>query len=551
VVALLGASSKAMMRRPALPALAVSLAFGLATPALAQSTTPPDAAQQTLVQGLQAQYEVALIRERKMADDRETEQLGALEARLKAARADADAASGAAKQLNAALDSARADYAKMAGTVVRHDPTFQVDVAVLKQQAETAAAQASPRLAAALQRFADGERKEAWPEIESEIDKAMKAPGVYVATKAADLRQLASLRDVMRAHGEAGSAEVLKLYDASVELDPTNFRAQLERARLARDVGDLVRARADAEEAHRIATTDAERAEALRTIAEQAAAQHDYANATDGYDQALAIFRRLAEHEQSPSARNRVAETLQDKGDLLVLTGDFKGAKAAYAEGLGVRQALADAAPGDVNLQDELASFYQRIGDLDVKIGDVAGARDAYAQGLAIRQKLAAAEPGNTDLAYYASAFMRRIGDLEAAQGDYVAARKQYEACLEIRRRLSAENPSSAQLKNAVSLDLEDLAGVAFSQGDYKTAREDYAASLAIREKLAAADPTNAALQQLILRAMARLARSYGANGDWAPVAKQYRKIRDAGQLTPGDEKILDALRAHGLAAGL
>jgi tetratricopeptide (TPR) repeat protein len=540
-----------MMRRPAFSALAVWLAFGLATPAFAESTTPLDAAQQGLVQGLQAQYEVALIRERKMADDRETEQLGELEARLKAARADADAASGAAKQLNAALDSARADYAKMAGAVVRHDPTFQIDVAVLRKQAETTAAQASPKLAAALQRFADGERKEAWPDIESEIDKAMKAPGVYVATKAADLRQLASLRDVMRARGEAGSAEVLKFYDQSVALDPTNFRAQLERVRLARDIGDLVRARADAEEAYRVATIDQERAEALRAIAEQAAAQHDYVNAADGYDKALTIFRKLAAQDPTQTSRNRVAQTLQDKGDLLVLTGDFKGAKAAYTEGLAARQELADAASDDVRLQDEVASFYQRIGDLDEKIGDLGSAREAYGQGLIIRRKLADADPTNADLAYYASAFMRRIGDLEVQQGDLADARTQYEECLAIRRKLSAQNPSSAQLKNAVALDLEDLAGVAFSLGDYKTAREDYGASLAIREKLAAADPTNAALQQLILRAMARLARSYGPNGDWAPVAKQYRKIKDAGQLTPGDEKILDALRAHGLAAGL
>ena len=58
-------------------------------------------------------------------------------------------------------------------------------------------------------------------------------------------------------------------------------------------------------------------------------------------------------------------------------------------------------------------------------------------------------------------------------------------------------------------------------------------------------------MQQLILRAMARLARASGFQADWAQVATQYRKIKAAGQLTPGDERVLDALRAHGLAAGL
>ena len=58
-------------------------------------------------------------------------------------------------------------------------------------------------------------------------------------------------------------------------------------------------------------------------------------------------------------------------------------------------------------------------------------------------------------------------------------------------------------------------------------------------------------MQQLILRAMTRLARASGFQADWGQVAVQYRKIKAAGQLTPGDEKVFDALRAHGLAEGL
>ena len=46
-------------------------------------------------------------------------------------------------------------------------------------------------------------------------------------------------------------------------------------------------------------------------------------------------------------------------------------------------------------------------------------------------------------------------------------------------------------------------------------------------------------------------AKPSGINDVARQVAAQYRKIRAAGQLTPGDDRILDALRAHGLAAGL
>ena len=404
--------------------MAAALLVGGSPAALAQeqTATGQDAARQALAQGLQAQYEVAMIRERKMADDRETEQLGALEARLKAAREQADAAGAAARQVNASLESARADYERMAAQVVQHDPTVQIDVNALRQQAESVAAKASPQMVAALQRFADGDRVGAWPELQRLTEAEQSAANVTVADKARDLRQLASLRDVMRAHGEASSADVLALYDASVELDPTNVKAQLERARLARDVGDLSRARAAAAggDAGRHHRQRARRRPALHRRGGGGAAR---------LRRGRPGLRPVPGHLPPPGRRatpavsmqNRLADVLQDEGDLKVATGDFKAARAAYDEGLAIRQKLAAAAPKNVGLQDELASFYQRIGDLQEKIGDLTGAQGAYQQGLAIRQALSSADPTNADLAVLhvgLHAPARRLGGETGRLGD-------------------------------------------------------------------------------------------------------------------------------------
>ena len=519
------------------------------TQTLALPLAAIEADRQALVQGLQAQYEVALIRERKIADDRETQLIGTLEARLKAARTQADAAKGDARAAHAALALARADYAKLAAQVVQKDPAAQADVVAYQAQADTVAAQASPEKLAALQRFADGDRVGAWPIIQALTEAAAKSAGP--AQQARDLRQLAQLRAVMRAHGEATSAEVLALYDRAAELDPSHVRTQIERARLARDLGDLTRARAAADQALNVATADPERATAQRLVGEIASDQHDYASAKLALDAALAIFQRLAANDPTPSNQNEVAWVLQDRGDLLVLTSAFDAARDAYSDALTIRERLAAAKPTDAALQDYLTSVYQRLGDLAEKVGDLKGARGDFEAGLAIRQQLSAADPGNTDLRYYVSAFLRRLGDLAAKQGDLAAARKAYEDCLAIRQRLSAADPSSAQLQNAVALDLEDLAGVAFDQNDLAAARADYDACLAIRRRLAAADPTNAAMQQLILRAMARSARISTSTISWEDVAAQYQHIAKAHQLTPGDEKILQALRFHHVSAGL
>ena len=539
------ASAKALVL---LPALAI-LAGALPTPTPAVPVAAIEADRQALVQGLQAQYEVALIRERKIADDRETQLIGTLEARLKGARAQADAAKGDARAAHAALALARADYANLAAQIVRKDPAAQADVIAYQAQADTVAAQASPEKLAALQRFADGDRVGAWPIIQALTDAASKSAGP--AQQARDLRQLAQLRDVMRAHGEATSAEVLDLYDRAAALDPSHFRTQVERARLARELGDLTRARSAADQALKVAAADPERATAQRLIGEIASDQHDYATAKPSLDAALAIFQRLAANDPTPTGQNEVAWVLQDKGDLLVLTSAFDAARDAYSDSLAIRQRLAAANPTNAALQDYLTSVYQRLGDLAEKVGDLKSARGDFEAGLAIRQRLSAADPSNTDLQYYVSAFLRRLGDLAEKQGDLAGARKAYEDCLAIRQRLSVADPSSAQLQNAVALDLEDLAGVAFDQNDLATARADYDACLAIRRRLAAADPTNAAMQQLILRAMARAARISGSSVSWQDVAAQYQRIEKARQLTPGDEKVLQALRFHGFSTGL
>jgi len=533
----------------------IALLAGLATagwPMAAGAAAPiaaVEADRQALVQGLQAQYEVALIRERKIADDRETELIATLESRLKAARVQADAAKGDARAANAALALARADYANLAGQIAQKDPATATDVAVYHAQAEGDAAQASPAKLAALQRFADGDRIGAWPIIDALIGEEMKTAAAD--QQARDLRRLGSLRDVMRVHGEATTADVLDLYDKAAALDPSHFKTQIDRARLARDLGELSRARSAAAEAAQVATTDQERATAQRVIGEVAGAQHDFVVARQAFDDALATFNRLAANDPAPLMQGNVASVLQDKGDLLVLTGDYTAARDAFSDSLAIRRKLADASPTDAVLQDAVTSAYQRLGDLDEKLGDLKGARGDFDAGLAIRQRLSAADPTNTDLQYYTSAFMRRLGDLAAKQGDFAAARKAYEDCLAIRQRLSTADPSSAQLKSAVALDLEDLAGVAFSQNDLATARADYDQCLAIRRRLVAADPTNAAMQQLVLRALARAARVAGADVSWQDVAAQYAKIEKAGQLTPGDEKVLEALRFHGLAEGL
>jgi tetratricopeptide (TPR) repeat protein len=530
--------------------LAVLIALATAQPAaVAQAVAAVQIDRQALVQGLQAQYEVSLIRERKMADDRETQMIGALEARLRAARAQADSAKSDARAARAVLATARADYAQLAGQIAGRDPGAQADIAAYGRETERETADASAEKLAALQRFADGDRVAAWSQLKSIIDaEDATAPA---ARRAANLRELAGLRDIMRAHGEASTAEVLDLYDKAVELDPTVFRAEMARLFLAHDLGDLTRARAAGKQALGLAVNDNERAEALKAIGDQAADQADNKEAANDFDQALTMFQRANTANPTPYLENFAAGVMEDQGDLAVRISDFQAARSHYEAALAIRRRLAGAEPTNGRMQNYLTQVLQRIGDLDMKLGDLAGAKAAYEEGLGIRQRLSAADTTNTDLQYDVSAFLRRLGDVAFQARDLATARKAYEDVLAVRQRLFAANPSSGQLKNAIALDFFDIGEVAFAQNDVGAAREAYEKSFAMREELAAADPTNADLQQLILRVMVRLASTNDPRIGWQDVAGQYRKIKEAGHLVPGDERVLIALQKRGLAGGL
>jgi len=503
-----------------------------------------------LVQGLLAQFEVALIRERKLADDRETQLIAALEARLRTARAAAATAQGDTRQARAELTSARADYAKLAAQISQRDISAQPEIEAHHAEAQSTARQASPDMATALQRFADGDRVGAWPIIQSLVATQLAAPDATTASKAASTRMLADLRKEMRAHGEATTADVLALYDQAAAIDPSNFMLHLTRAELARDLGDLTRARATAQQAVSVAKNDSERALALTFFGEQAVDQHDYAAARDAYTQALAIFQRLAASDPTAFIQNLLGRALRETGDLQAIQGDVAAARASYTASLAIRERLAAADPDDKLTQLSLSLDLQQLGDLDMKTGDLADAKSAFERGLAIRQALLQADPSDADDQFFVTGLLRRIGDLARKHGDLKTARQDYEQCMAIRQRLSAANPSSGLYQAGLALDYFDIADVAFEQNDQETAKADYEQSLAILRRLTAADPTNAELQQQVLLDMVRYARMSSASVTWDEVGEQYNAMKKAGNLAPADDLVPKILRWHRVLFG-
>lgn len=152
------------------------LAFvAVATPALAQPRGQRAADADSVRRGLEAQYQAALIRERRLADEREQRLIADAEARLTRARAAADAAQGEARAVQAELEAARADFAQLVEGIASRDAAARAEIDTYRREAADMVARSNPEKLAALQRFADGDRVGAWPVIQEITERSVCA----------------------------------------------------------------------------------------------------------------------------------------------------------------------------------------------------------------------------------------------------------------------------------------------------------------------------------------------------------------------------------------
>ncbi len=178
----------------------LAVLVGLCVLALGSASAQPTVAAtqvsaESTIRGLEAQYQASLIRERRLADDREQRLIAEAEARLTRARAAADAAQGDARAVQAELEAARAAYADLVSSIAQRDAAARAEIDAYKNEAAEMVARANPEKLAALQRFADGDRVGAWPVIEEITQRSVRARlAAADAAAAADRAEIERLR---------------------------------------------------------------------------------------------------------------------------------------------------------------------------------------------------------------------------------------------------------------------------------------------------------------------------------------------------------------------
>ena len=290
---------------------------------------------------------------------------------------------------------------------------------------------------------------------------------------------------------------------------------------------------------------DVEAAEGLlRTIESEAVARHDPREAariarqigalasTHSIRLAMAAFRRAADHEPQNSENWRLV------GSLWRRTTDLEDAQRAYEQLVALLSENAKRAPGDAQLQRELADGYGRLGSVLVQAGLHMRAQAALQNGVNILDLFVQAPRASSALLDEYAALQTQLGISLEASGDHRSAKEAYLRGLSAYRRFGQSEKSSLSAGLAIGELERNLGGVLLAENDKAVALQHFRSSLAIHERFAEERPTD----RSVLRGLALSQRGVGFGlvsvGDFAGASAAFgRALSTTQRLMAADPK--------------
>jgi tetratricopeptide (TPR) repeat protein len=356
-----------------------------------------------------------------------------------------------------------------------------------------------PRKQKALQRFADGEQREALADFDmiADANRAARVKAIDIAD-AADRRPAAWL--ALQAHdkGTVTLEEVVRRYEHLTRLDPGMTLDWILLARLYDEQGRLDEAKK--------------------------AAQSAYTSLAGGGDE-----------------RDR-SVVLNELGNIAVKAGELKEAKARFEEGLLIARKLAKDNLTSAAAQRDLSVSLNQLGDVAVQAGDLKNAKACFEESVLIDRKLAEDNPTSAVAQRDLSVSLSKLGDVAVKAGEIKDAKARFKEALLIRNKLAKDNPTSAEAQRDLSVSFHNLGVVAVQAGDLKDAKARFEESLLITRKLAKDNPTSAVAQRDLLLSLGRLGQVAGDRQLLREALEITRELERTGRLAPSDHYILDLI---------
>lgn len=216
------------------------------------------------------------------------------------------------------------------------------------------------------------------------------------------------------------------------------------------------------------------------------------------------------------------------------LPGSIPARKLVVERALEYLDRLDQEADNDASLQRELGAAYEKVGQIQgnsyyPNIGDTDASQKSYQRSLAIRERLAAAEPGNLELQKELSDSFEGIGDVFITVDDLQNGLDNYQKSLAIREKIAASSPDNQPNQAALGTiyskigDVEGLDGLP-NLGNTEGALENYQKAVAIDEKLINSVPDNFNYRMNYAQRLSNLGLLYRVAGNTSGAVESCRK---------------------------
>jgi eukaryotic-like serine/threonine-protein kinase len=255
----------------------------------------------------------------------------------------------------------------------------------------------------------------------------------------------------------------------------------------------------------------------------------DYHDAIKDLSGATAIRERLVKdglayldslaHEAGgdPELQRELAAAYDRVGDVrgemytAANLGDFVGAMDSYVKALHIREALVNAAPGDVQNRRDLAASYRKIGALLVETSDAARGTEYLRKGVAVQEQLAADQPENLEIRQDLATTYNALGLAVEGSGDPAGAQVLHRKALALREALVAADPGNQKFRRSVVISDINLGRALALSGDFQGGLASNRKALVICEALVAENPSSADFRRL-------LANTWQNDGDYRAI---------------------------------
>ena len=205
-----------------------------------------------------------------------------------------------------------------------------------------------------------------------------------------------------------------------------------------------------------------------------------FSQAEKAFQKALKTYKELT--EENPDVCVRIAEVLNNLGNLYGQTDHFLKAEAVYSDALTVYRKLSEENPGKHT--PDVAMSVHNLGNIYRRMRKFQKAEAAYTEALQIYRDLGEKNPeykGTVALT------LENLGTLYDSMNRYREAEAAFTEALERYRELAEENPE--EYTHYLALTLNNVGSLYSRIRDFSKAEETFKEALEMKKKLAKENP--------------------------------------------------------------